>query len=164
MLRVRQLIPPLTLCTASGSVVHVWDFKQKKNLVITFLDDGCPSCEQFIRNLIKRAVDLSDKEAVLVLVFAKEPASSLTNILPTEIVVGVDVGSHGARRYLDDDGQCTGEFHRRAVFVTDRYGEIFALWIVAGDKFPAIEDILRSLDSVEMACEECSPPEWPLDE
>lgn len=109
-------------------------------------------------------MDLSDKEAVLVLVFAKEPASSLTNILPTEIVVGVDVGSHGARRYLDDDGQCTGEFHRRAVFVTDRYGEIFALWIVAGDKFPAIQDILRSLDSVEMACEECSPPEWPLDE
>ncbi len=59
MLRVRQLIPPLTLCTASGSVVHVWDFKQKKNLVITFLDDGCcPSCEQFIRNLIKRAVSV----------------------------------------------------------------------------------------------------------
>jgi peroxiredoxin len=164
MLHVRQLIPPLTLRKASGSVVRARDFKQKKNLVIAFLDDGCPLCEQFIRSLITHAAALNGMEAVAMLVFHEAPASSLTNELPPEIVAGVDVGTQGARLYFGEDGLSTRERHRRAIFVTDRYGEISALWTVAEHEFPAIEEILRALDSVEMACEECNPPEWPRDE
>jgi hypothetical protein len=46
------------------------------------------------------------------------------------------------------------------VFVTDRYGELFALWTIERHKFPAIAGIFAALDYVEMACDECSAPSW----
>jgi hypothetical protein len=46
------------------------------------------------------------------------------------------------------------------VFVTDRYGELFAQWTTERHKFPAIAEILAALDHVEMACDECSAPSW----
>ena len=47
MLRTGRLIPPLTLRTPDGRVVRAWDFEQKKNLVIAFLDAECAPCEDF---------------------------------------------------------------------------------------------------------------------
>ena len=164
MLHARQLIPPLTLREAQGTPVHAWDFKQKKNLLIAFLDVGCPLCEQFIRSLVEHAGNLDEREAVALLAFRTEPASSLTESLPPGMVAGVDVGSQGARLFLGDDGLSTQELRPRAVFVTDRYGEISAFWFVAGHAFPGIKEILLSLDAVEIACEECSVPEWPIEE
>ena len=164
MLRVRQLIPPLTLSAASGSMVRAWDFKQKNNLVIAFLDVDCALCGQFIKSLIEHTAALNEKQAVVMLAFSQEPASSLTDPLPPGIVAGVDVDNQGARRYLGNDELSTHGLHRLVIFVTDRYGEISSLWIVSEHNFPAIDEVLRSLESVEMACEECSLPEWPRDE
>ena len=64
MPHVRQLIPPLTLRTPRGRTVHAWDFKQKRNLVIAFLDVSCPTCEAFAQTLASHAADLREKEAV----------------------------------------------------------------------------------------------------
>ena len=64
MLHTRQLIPPLTLHAPDGRTLRAWDFKQKKNLVIAFLDADCISCEEFVRRLAARASDLREKEAV----------------------------------------------------------------------------------------------------
>jgi len=120
MLHARQLIPPLTLCEAQGTPVHAWDFKQKKNLLIAFLDVGCPLCEQFIRSLIEHVRDLDKREAVALLAFPQEPASSLTESLPPGMIAGVDVGSQGARLFLGNDELSAQELRRRAAFVTDR--------------------------------------------
>ena len=160
MLHTRELIPPLTPCEPQGSTVHAWDFKQKKNLVIAFLDVDCALCEQFIRTLIEHAVGLDEKEAVELLAFIKEPASSLTNSLPSGIIAGVDVDSRGALGFLGEDGPPMQELRRRAVFVTDRHGEISAHWIVGRHEFPRIEEILSSLNMVEIACEECGVSDW----
>jgi len=46
------------------------------------------------------------------------------------------------------------------VFVTDRYGELFAQWTIDRHKFPAMAEILTALDYAEMACDECSEPSW----
>lgn len=123
MLHTRKLIPPLTLCEPQGSTVHAWDFKQKKNLVIAFLDVDCALCGQLIRTLIEHAVCLDEKEAVVLLAFIKEPASSLTNSLPSGIIAGVDVDSRGALAFLGEDGPPMQELRRRAVFVSDRWAE-----------------------------------------
>jgi len=44
LLHVRQLIPTLSIRNTHGRVVHAWDFKAKRNLVIAFLDVGCAPC------------------------------------------------------------------------------------------------------------------------
>lgn len=160
MLRNRQLVPPLTIHTPDGRTVHAWDYKQKKNLVIMFLDTDCGPCEEFLRALVASAAALREKEAVALVVFLDQPARRLTDSLPPGIIVGSDMPGNSARAFLGEDAFASRGFVRGGVFVTDRYGELFAQWTVERHKFAAIAEILSALDHVEMACDECSTPLW----
>lgn len=164
MLHVRQLIPPLTLRTPQGHTVHAWDFKQNRNLVIAFLDVGCPMCEAFAQMLASHAADLHEKEAVALLVFAETPSPLLPDFAASEIIVGSDVSGHGIGMFLGEHMVSDGGLRQRGVFVTDRYGELAAQWVVGAHEFPGIEEILSSLNLVEIACDECGVPHWPIDD
>jgi peroxiredoxin len=160
MLRTRQLIPPLSLHTPDGRTIRAWDFKQKKNLVIAFLDTDCELCADFLRQFASRAADLRGKETVALAVFLAPPPAAVTDSLPKEIIAGCDMSGHSARAYLGDNAFSAHGLVRRGVFVADRYGELFAQWPLAAHKFPALEELFSSLDQIEMACEECSTPLW----
>jgi hypothetical protein len=160
LLRNRQLVPPLTIHTPDGRTVRAWDYKQKKNLVIAFLDTDCGPCEEFLRTLVTNAAELRDKAAVALVVFLEQPARRVTDSLPPGIIVGADMPGNSARAFLGDDAFASRGFVRGGVFVTDRYGELFAQWTIERHKFPAIAEILAALDHVEMACDECSAPSW----
>jgi hypothetical protein len=163
MLRMRQLIPPLSLHTPDGRTIRAWDLKQKKNLVIAFLDADCAMCADFLRSLVARAAELRDKETVALAVFLALPPAALTDSLPKEIIAGCDMSGYGARAYLVDDVFSARGLVSRGVFVADRYGELFAQWPLAAHDFPALGDIFSSLDQIEMTCEECGTPAWPLE-
>jgi hypothetical protein len=164
MLKPRQIIPPLTLRTPQDRSVSAWDFKQKQNLVIAFLDSDCRLCEAFAENLVRHAADLHEKDAVALLIFEERPPASLSDFLPPEIIAGTDVDAHGLQRFLGAQSRTGQALTQRALFVTDRYGEISAQWILPGHDFPGIEAILSSLNSVQIACEECGVPHWPVEE
>ena len=163
MLRNRQLVPPLTIHTPDGRTVRAWDYKQKKNLVIAFLDTDCAPCEDFLHALAASAAALREKDAVALVVFLEQPPRRLTDSLPPGIIVGSDMPGNSARAFLGDDAFASRGFVRGGVFVTDRYGELFAQWVIERHKFPAIAEILTALDHVEMACDECSTPLWTAD-
>jgi peroxiredoxin len=152
MLNTKQLIPSLTLHVSDGRTVRAWDFKQKKNLVIAFLDVDCAPCADFLRRLAVRAGDLRAKESVALAAFLQTPVQALTDALPTEIVVGSDVSGRGARAFLGDDALSSRGLARRGVFVTDRYGELATQWIVPGDEFPAVGEIIACLSYLEDLC------------
>jgi hypothetical protein len=160
VLRIRQLIPPLTIHTPNGPTVRAWDYKQKKNLVIAFLDTDCSPCEAFLQALASSAASLNEKESVALIVFLEQPAHRLTDSLPAGIIVGSDMPGTSARLFLGADAFASHGFVRGGVFVTDRYGELFAQWSINRHKFPAIAEILSALDHVQMACDECSSPLW----
>jgi hypothetical protein len=160
VLRNRQLVPPLTIHTPDGHTVRAWDYKQKKNLVIAFLDTDCGPCEEFLRTLVASAAALPEKEAIALAVFLEQPARRLTDSLPPGIIVGADTPGNSARAFLGEDAFASRGFVRGGVFVTDRYGELFAEWTIDRHKFPTIDEILTALDHVEMACDECSTPLW----
>jgi peroxiredoxin len=160
LLRTSQLIPPLSVHTPDGCTIRAWDFKQKKNLVIAFLDADCAACADFVRPLAARATDLREKGTVALAVYLAPPPASLTDSLPKEIIAGCDMSGHGARAYLGEDAFSANGLVRRGVFVADRYGELFAQWPLAAHKFPALDEIFSSLDQIQMACEECSAPLW----
>jgi hypothetical protein len=163
MLRPRQIIPPLNLHVPDGRAVRAWDFKQKKNLVIAFLDLDCAPCEEFFRALAARAPELREEEAVVLAAFLSPPPERLLHGLPEEIIAGADVPGRGARAYLGDDAFASRGLARTGVFVADRYGELFAQWVFAGHKFPAMAEIFSWLGQIGMACEECGAPQWPAD-
>jgi len=160
LLRNRQLVPPLTIHTPDGRTVRAWDYKQKKNLVIAFLDTDCGPCEEFLHVLVTNAPELRDKAAVALIVFLEQPARRVTDSLPPGIIVGADMPGNSARAFLGEDTFASRGFVRGGVFVTDRYGELFAQWTTERHKFPSIAEILSALDHVEIACDECSTPLW----
>ena len=163
MLRTRQLIPPLSVHAPDGRTIRAWDFKQKKNLVVAFLDTDCELCADFLRQLAGRAADLRERETVALAVFLAPPPAVLTDSLPKEIVAGCDMSGYGARAYLGDDAFSARGLVRRGVFVADRHGELFAQWPLVTHNFPTLAEIFSSLDQTEMACEECSAPAWPAE-
>ena len=160
MLRKGQLIPPLSIHTSDERTVRAWDYKQKKNLVIAFLDTDCAPCEEFLRALVTSAAALREEDAVALVVFLEQPPRRLTDSLPPGIIVGSDMPGNSARAFLGEDAFASRGFVRGGVFVTDRYGELFAQWTIERHKFPAVAEILAALDHVEMACDECSTRLW----
>lgn len=163
MLRTRQLIPPLTLHTPDGRTLRAWDFKQKKNVVIAFLDAGCPRCEEFAQRLAAQAVAFRAKEAAALLAYLEPPPAGMSDSLPAGIFSGADMSGRAARAFLGEEALSTQGLDRRGVFVADRYGELSAQWVFEGHQFPGIPEILSSLDQMEIACDECSVPEWPAE-
>jgi hypothetical protein len=160
MLRTRQLIPPLSVHPPDGRTIRAWDFKQKKNLVITFLDVDCALCADLLRQLAGRAADLREKETIALAVFLVPPPTALADSLPKEIIAGCDMSGYGARAYLDEDAFSASGLVRRGVFVADRYGELFAQWSLSAHEFPTFAEIFSSLDQIEMTCEDCDTPAW----
>lgn len=164
MLQARQLIPPLTLRDSQGHETHAWDFKQTKNLVIAFVHADCVLCERFVRSLAEHARELEDKEAVVLLPFPREPSPPLSCPLPHGFIAGIDPSGRSTKAFLGEEGSPPHAGSGLGVFVTDRYGEISARWPVMGHEFPTMHEILSAVDSVEIACEECYVPYWPIEE
>ena len=50
-----------------------------------------------------------------------------------------------------------------AVYVTDRFGEVFGAYRTRdGQPLPRLADIVSLLEFIGIQCPECEPPEWPV--
>jgi hypothetical protein len=162
MLKLRQSIPPLTARTGDGRVVQAWDYKQKYALAVVFLHAGCRRCAEYLERLRENAAELKEREAVALMIFSEMPAAG--DIFPAQIVVAADVGGKSQRAFLGDDAFGPAGQALVGVFVTDRYGELRAQWSGGHEEaLPQPGEILDCLSQIQMACEECSPPEWKLE-
>ena len=161
MLKVRQMIPALTARAADGREVRAWDYKQKKNLVIVFPHAGCAACEEFLRALAANAAALREREAVALVIFSDTPAARVVENLPAQIVVATDMSGRSQQAFLGRDAFGPAGQRATGVFVTDRYGELYAQWIGAGDAgLAGTGEILEWLSQVQLACEECGVTCW----
>jgi len=159
------LIPPLSARTLAGQMIRAWDFKQRKNLIVAFLDAVHPGSEDFLERLAAHAAEIAEREAVALIVFSEEPPATLLAHLPAEILVATDMSGRAARAYLGEDALAPSGQQRMGMFVADRYGELYAQWIIpAGGVLPGAGEVLSSLRQVELACEECGVSLWPVPE
>ncbi len=165
MLPLRQLIPPLTLHASNGQTVRAWDFKQKKNLIIVFLHNECPRCEEFLRQLSANASLWKENEAVVLAAVLAQPSRVLIDSLHESVIVGVDSSGRAAIAYLGKHSLSPAGLAQLGVFQTDRYGELAAIWNVTSDhNFPDVADIAASLELTEMSCDACTTPIWPVED
>jgi hypothetical protein len=163
-LALRQLIPPLTAHTPDGRTIRAWDFKQKKNLVIAFLHAGCARCEDFLKTLVAGAKDFAEQEAVALIVFAEAPSARLAEMLPPQILAAADMSGRSQRAFLGNDVFAPGGQTSLGVFVTDRFGELYAQWVARSEaELPGAGEILGWLGQIQVACEECGAPHWPAE-
>ena len=151
MLTLRQLVPPLTARTPAGDTVRAWDYKQKKSLLIAFLHADCPLCQALVARLASRNSEFVDRESVALLVTVDPPCWGVEP--SSHVVFASDTKGRHVQEYLGADAFGPKGLARVAMFVTDRYGELYAQWEARdADGLPPLADALKWLAHTQMGC------------
>jgi peroxiredoxin len=136
-----SMVPNFVLNTSDGGSVQISDFRGRRNLALIFVGRGTAEADRLITGLAQQRNELDEEEtAVLVIATgAIQPARAFPVLNDT------DGGVH--RRFAAE--------HAPAVYLTDRYGEIYSTCRVAdGDPLPSADEILASLRHINVACPE----------
>lgn len=158
-----QMLRDFALSSAAGKRVQLSDCRGRANLVVV-LAGACGSRPrlELLRQLASRHAAILEQETQVMAVLCCSPeqaqAIKLRAQFPFVVLADADGAVHRSLGALDRRG-----LPRLAVYVTDRYGEVFAAWrTVAGDASPTAQEILGWLEFINRQCPECFPPEWPV--
>ena len=153
-----ELLPAFALAEGDGAAGFVERYRGRRNLVVVF---GAELAEEgpvarLLHQLRVRAAELT-AELAQVLVIA------------TSWHVGAQHLWMGFPTLLDGEGRIHRALGARdaagrpapAVFVTDRFREIFAAYLPGhGSGLPDVQEILDWVAFINIQCPECGVPEW----
>lgn len=149
------------LTSALGRTTHLSDCRGRTNLVL-ILSDEQPETAKLISDAADQYAEIKDQEAEVLAIMrmSREQAAETKQRLNLPYPMLADENGHIHRELgaVDSQGhECA------AVYVTDRFGEVFGAYRTAGgDALPGVVDILNWLEFVNAQCPECEPPEWPI--
>lgn len=153
-----ELLPAFTLAEGDGAAGFVERYRGRRNLVVVFgaelAVDG--PVARLLQQLRVRAAELTAELAqVLVIVTSYHVAAQhLWMGFPT--LLDNEGRIHRALGARDAAGRPAP-----AVFVTDRFREIFAAYLPGrGSGLPDAQEILDWVVFINIQCPECGVPEW----
>lgn len=153
-----ETFPGFTLPAIDGSLVLVESYRGRSNLVVVFAADtiGERPVTTLLEELLARTAELDFESAqVLVAVTSSHVPDRRVMRFPTLLDDGGHI--HRAVGATDAAGRPAP-----AVFVTDRFREIFAAYLPGrGPRLPSAQEILEWLVFINIQCPECGVPEWP---
>lgn len=153
-----ETFPGFTLPAIDGSSVLLESYRGRSNLVVVFAADTISgrSVTTLLQELLARTAELEFETAqVLVAVTSQDMADQRE---PRRFPVLLDEGGHIHRAVGATDALGRPA---PAVFVTDRFREIFAAYLPGrGAGLPGAQDILEWLVFINIQCPECGVPEW----
>lgn len=149
------------LFAVDGRQIRPSDFRAHANLVLIFA--GAPAAAiNLLTEIAQRQDELEMEEAqVIAIVHATATVTAeLANTLKVQIPLLIDEDGSVHREFgaATDDGAPAP-----AIYITDRYGEVFGSFRTAiGQRLPTFYELLSWLSFVNSQCPECESPEWPL--
>lgn len=163
-------LPTFSLEDASGSTVRLWDYKQRRPVLLAFIHGGdCTCCRAWLEALVERRA-LLDELRVVTLVVVPEPVERLDALqakLRSIAVVLSDVDRAVAARYIPISpiAELATESVARlpvGLYAADRYLHCLGRWFAGdADSLPSLDE---PLGEIAFAAEEgcgCSLPAWP---
>lgn len=160
--RAGQPLPLFMLPNSNGRQVRLWDFKQRRPVVLLFIHGRhCAQCLQEVRALGARREDLAELRAAVLVVApdAVERLAELRAELGVPFTLLSDADGAVAARYLRGEAD---SMTLVGLFVADRYGEcgLAATAAEAGD-LPRVEAVLAELAHADENTCSCLVPAWP---
>ena len=167
-LKPGSMIPSFNLPVANRQgCLGPWDYKQRRNLVLVFFHaDHCQDCRKLLLELSAGYRDYQRLEAE-VLAISQAEVETLRRLahdlgLPFPVLSDRD-GRVFDAYFVGHERAAKADPHDVGVFVADRWGSIFTTKIAGrGHAMPDESEIREWLEFIEIQCEECFPPEWPL--
>jgi peroxiredoxin len=153
-----------SLPSAHGQQISFYDYRGRCNLIVVLAGNRGPAQNQFLTMLSRRYPEIQARnaEVLLVLPHSQEQAELIQQQenFPFVVLADRDLYAHEMGGALDSINKPSA-----AVYVTDRFLEVFASWRTAAkDHLPAIAEVLSWLQYIEGQCPECSQAEWPIDD
>jgi peroxiredoxin len=157
-----HLMPDFTLPSTEGKQIGLYDYRGRSGLVLFFAADADhPEEQRLIDNLGEHYAEIreQDSEVLIVVTCSREQVEEIKRqarllfpvLLDREAQVHKIVGALGHQ-----------SVPAPAVYVTDRFMEVFAAWLTgAGGTLPSISDVLSWLAYLDSVCPECTQVEWP---
>jgi len=155
-----HVIRDFCMCSSKGQAVLLSRYRGHSNMVLVFAGDS-DFAGDLLSSLKRHQRDLAENETrVLAIVAgAQQRACEVKHALRLDFEVLVDVDGT-VHRSMGAGDQL--EHLLPAVFVTDRFGEVFAAYKAGQAKsLPSVEEILGWIDFINSQCPECGPLEWP---
>ena len=157
-LRLQEVVPHLNLPSSEGADVNIWDFKQRKNLVLIFHHGrNCPHCRNKLKELAEAYKEIQALEAeILAVSFDNfEDAKDLReeDELPFPLLSDQSGATTERFTFIDESGNQP----LPTVFITDRFGALRYQKIAReATDLPSAGEILNWLLLIETECPECS--------
>lgn len=154
------LIRDFQLTSSEGKSILLSEYRGRSNMVLVLAAES-EGVAGFLCGLQEHQAELAGNEARVLVILAgsEQHASNLKQSLHLKFEVLADKDGHVHRLLGAKDA--VGHICP-AVFITDRFGEVFAAYSIAHDKLlPGLEEVLSWIDLINRQCPECAPPEWP---
>lgn len=152
-----QVIPLFGLPAANRSQrIAIWDYKQRRNLVLLFVKDlNCDRCQALLHEIATRYEQYRALNAE-VLAIVPESIERLQDFLshsPIEFPLLSDVDRAVFDRYLQGDVAI-------GIFITDQFGGLYTHYLVnQTEPLPSSADLEDWLQFIDQRCAECFPSE-----
>lgn len=155
-----DVIRDFQLFSAEGHPVLLSEYRGHFNMALVFVGES-DSANNLLSELGTHQPELAENEtrALAIVAGSQERASELRHALHVGFEVLAD--ENGRVHHLLGTEDQAGHL-LPAVFITDRFGEVFAAYKAGqGNSLPAIDEILSWIDFINRQCPECGPLEWP---
>jgi peroxiredoxin len=155
-----EIFPAFTLQGVEGPPVALEAYRARTNLVLVFGADeaGRSPVTGLLGELVAQSHTLRTEVAQVVVVVSSPPAADLP-LGQERFPVVLD---EGARVHREAGATDAAGNPAPAVFVTDRFREIFAAYLPEhGSALPTAQEIIEWLVFINIQCPECGAPEWP---
>ncbi|MGB9853764.1 MAG: redoxin domain-containing protein [Candidatus Bathyarchaeales archaeon] len=157
-LELQEVVPYLNLPSNKGTNVNLWDFKQRKNLVLIFHHGrACSYCRNKLKELAEYYKEIQTLEAEILAVSFDNLEDAKVQGEEDELPFPLLSDRRGAttERFTFIDQSKNMPFP--AIFITDRFGALRHQKITeeAAD-LPSAVEILSGLLLIQIECPECS--------
>ena len=153
-IRQHSLLPPMSLASVGGGPFDLARYRQRKHIVLCFLDARDREGVEYLTRLAGSHEDLDREGAELVAIFVgKEPEDGEMAGMSFPIVVDSD-GLSSARVLPAE----AGDLVLPSVILADRYLSLYRQWW-GKEELPSPEEVINLLFFLGTRCPECGVPD-----